>query len=549
MSKVVLLAVNAKYVHTSLAVRVIAAGINKYARVPHDVEIIEVPVQHISGRGDEIADTIAGHRPDVIGISTYIWNAGVLPDLIKSLRERLPDTIFVLGGPEVSYNAAYWLERGADYVLPGEGEYSFPPLLDVLSDAKTASGHSCKPAIPPPVRPDGPVDPYQCSGTGDVYGSAGSRDRILYVETSRGCPFKCSFCLSAGCAVRFFPIDVAKEWIRKLSRSGARTIKLVDRTFNCDAKRAYELFEYVIGLETSCCFHFEVAADLFDERTISLLSSATPGRIQLEAGLQSFYKPALEVSSRYMDMEKAARNIMALVIARNIHIHVDLIAGLPYETLIDFQDSFDRAYALGAHTLQLGFLKLLHGSQLRCKAEEFGIRYSEEPPYEIECSPWLSPEDIQILKYAENSLQHTVNKGRFLNALDYVLSASGLRPFFLFQMIGRAFPNHGTQLDSYAKHIYGLCSGIPGVSPDILCDRMTVDWLGMVKGKNMPGFMKNYNGRQRQAADAAKKQLGRGVNRCEAVVLRSGAGAFVDSGDRDPVTGLYRVYPTVPGTL
>ncbi|MCL2401303.1 MAG: B12-binding domain-containing radical SAM protein [Oscillospiraceae bacterium] len=523
MSKVVLLAINAKYVHSSLAVWVLAGGVTRYAKLPHDVHIVESTIhQH----NDDIVDLIAASAPDVVGISTYIWNASKLPGLLKLLRESLPDTALILGGPEASHNAAFWLKIGADFVLHGEGEYNLPMLLDALAEGKPAPAESSLPAEP--------IDPYNADYLNALQG------RLAYLETSRGCPFQCAFCLSGGSGVRFFPIESAKTQIYKLSQSGARTIKFVDRTFNCDANRAYELFEYIIGLDTTCCFHFEVGADLFDERTLSLLSTAPPGRIQIEAGLQSFFEPALNASSRQTDLHKAEQNIRAILQSRNIHVHVDLIAGLPYETLPDFQNGFDRAYALGAHTLQLGFLKLLHGSQLRAQAENLEIHYSAEPPYEIQHSPWLSAEDLQTLKHAENALQHTYNKGRFLSVLEYVLSVSGIRPFSLFRALGEAAPNHATSLSDYAVGIYDFCVNLPGIDANALKDRLICDWLSMVKGKNAPHFLKN-DGRNR-VTETAEQMLGRKIPRVEAAMLSTGKGVFADSVHRDPVTGLYTLH-------
>jgi len=332
-------------------------------------------------------------------------------------------------------------------------------------------------------------------------------------------------------------------------------------------------------MDTVSRFHFEVAPDLFDSRMIDLLREAPPGRIQLEAGLQSFFAPALKAVSRPMDIEKAERNIRELTREGNIHIHVDLIAGLPYETLPDFLDSFDRAFTLGAHTLQLGFLKLLHGSALRARAEALGIKYSAEPPYEIKSSPWLGEGDIALLKQVENALQHTYNKCRFLSTLEYVSSASGARPSYHFENLGALAWNAGTDLSVYATQIFNVFVKLPGVDRDVLRDRMVCDWLGMVKGKNMPDSLRSPGNmhiqadgdpwsvgsvgapgfsaalgpdsvsgssvaltvRRRNVVAAAEKQLGRKIRRDEVSVLSSGVGVYVDSEDRDPVTGLYRV--------
>ncbi|MCL2616912.1 MAG: DUF4080 domain-containing protein, partial [Defluviitaleaceae bacterium] len=260
-----------------------------------------------------------------------------------------------------------------------------------------------------------------------------------------------------------------------------------------------------------------------------------------EAGLQSFFQSALDASSRKTDLGRAEQNIRALLRAGNIHIHIDLIAGLPYETLADFKRGFDRAYALGAHTLQLGFLKLLHGSRLRQQADALGIQYNYAPPYEIQSSPWLSPQDLYTLKITENALQHTYNKGRFLHTLEYVLAVSGISPFALFNTIGQAAPNHATDLVDYAESVYGVCVKLPGVDAEILRDSMICDWMSMVRGNNTPPFLRR-GGRGRALSGTAEQMLGRKIARGECAVLSSGVGVFVDSKDRNVVTGLYKLY-------
>jgi len=521
MKKIVLVAINAKYVHSSLAAWVIAAGISKNAHHPYDVQIVEATIHNDNA---EIVSKIAAHSPDIVGISAYIWNASKLPEILKLLRESLPSAKLILGGPEAVFNVEYWLGSGADVVLQGEGEYTFPDFLNEMVQAER--NEEC----------DDYIDPYT-----DEYFAA-LQGRLAYVETSRGCPFTCAFCLSAGTNVRYFPMETVKEQLLKLSKSNARTIKLVDRTFNCNAKRAYEIFEYILGLDTECCYHFEVAADLFDERTIALLQTAPPGRIQFEVGLQSFHEPALEASSRKTSLHEAELRIKELLSAGNIHMHVDLIAGLPYETLSDFEKSFGKAFSLRAHTLQLGFLKLLHGSELRRQAPSLGIIFNENPPYEIISSPWLSTEDFTFLKQVENALSHTYNKGRFLTSIEYVLTVSNISPFDLFHKIGTSAPNHGTDLPAYALEIIDICLKLPNVDRQTFLDLMVYDWMGMVKGKNMPDRLRVIDTNRSQVISEAKMRLGRKIRRDEAAVMLSGKGIYVDSETRDPVTGLYKVF-------
>ena len=538
-----LLAVNAKYVHSSLSVRFLAAGMEAYARWHHNVSVAEATInQNIK----QIVDLAAENEPEAVGISTYIWNAGLLPDILTELRRRLPRVTVVLGGPEAAHNAEYWLSRGADFVLRGEGEHSLPMLLDALDEKDFGQLDDIpglcfyknkKPRFNPPEGlPGAYVNPYN-----DAYfQSLGGR--IAYIETSRGCPFQCAYCLSGGTGVRFLPLERAKEQIKRLAESGTRTVKFVDRTFNCNAARAYAILEYVIGLPGDWCFHFEAAADLFDERTLALLNTAPPGRIQIEIGLQSFHKPTLEAVARKTNLEKAEKNIRTLLAGQNIHLHVDLIAGLPFETFPVFQSSFDRAYALEAHTLQMGFLKLLHGSRLREQAEVLGLVYQAEPPYEIISSPWLSEEEMLVLKRTENALQNTYNKGRFLSSLRYSMSASGLGPFALFRGLGEAAESHATPLADYAGQVYRYLSTLPGVNENKLRDHMVCDFLSMTKGKTMPDFLKSRGEKQRRAVETASRQLGRVIDYDEAAVLSSGGGVYADSTDRNPVTGLYTLH-------
>jgi len=515
MHKIVLLAINARYIHSSLSVWALAGGIANHMRsaaetasagsesaenravetavvesATAEIATVETAAAKTTAIKTTLADvaviettinqsveTIAGQviaeNPSIIGISTYIWNARLLPDILSLLRRSLSQSVIVLGGPEASFNAKHWLLRGADYVLRGEGECSFPLLIDSILKVSTLTEmpRVCKsedwqrpesiPGLcwlaegqfrenaeraPTGTTPTGtPPDPYSSEWYSSLKG------RIAYLETSRGCPFSCAFCLSGQSNARFFSIEYAKQQLSALSLSGARTIKLVDRTFNCDPDRAYTLFEYIINMDTNCCFHFEVAADLFDERTIALLATAPPGRIQLEAGLQSFFEPTLHAVSRRTDIQKLEQNIRAIRSFENIHLHIDLIAGLPLETFTEFQNSFNRAYALSAHKLQLGFLKLLHGSTLRAQAQELKIEYSQLPPYEIISSAWISAAELDVLRKAEDALEHTYNSGRFLSALSYVLTAASIKPFDLYRSIGEQIPHSGMPLPFMQK--------------------------------------------------------------------------------------------------
>ncbi|MDR2590740.1 MAG: B12-binding domain-containing radical SAM protein [Oscillospiraceae bacterium] len=556
--KVVLLAINAKYVHSSLSVWILAEAVRSYSKKKHDVVVLEATINQ---ELDDILKMITEQKPDVIGVSTYIWNAKMLPNLLDLIKQKLPSVTIVLGGPEASFNVDFWLENGADFVIQGEGEQKFPKLLDELGIkeytvrgiAGQARNDSCFRVDLDKALNDGNyqmdfgkacndgihlytyLDPYT-----DEYFSA-LKGRLSYIEASRGCSFSCSFCLSAENDVKYFPLDLVKKQIDKLSQSDTHTIKFVDRTFNSNKKRAYELFEYILELDTKCCFHFEVAADLFDEKTLLLLAKAPLGRIQFEIGLQSFFEQTLKACARKTNLKKAEQNIQTLLGYKNIHIHIDLIAGLPYEALEDFKKSFNRAYALKADVLQLGFLKLLHGSVLRSQAEEFGINYSKEPPYEITDNKWLTKADIKALKHTENALQHTYNKGRFLTAIKYVLTATGLTPYKFYYSFGKSFPNHGTQLELYAQHFFQFCKTLPNIDEDTLIDKLSYDWLCKKKKKNAPVFMKREGARCKTVHANAEKKLGQKLRKEEVLILHTGEIIFVNSENKNPVTGLYEV--------
>ena len=486
--KAAICAIHSQYIHSALAPWCLAAGIEAYAEQPLAYEVIEATVNQPT---EAVLQKISQADADVIALSCYIWNIRMIEQIGPKLRALRPKATIVLGGPESSFRPESILRRWdwVDMVLCGEGERPFAMLLDALAAGAEVG---CVPGLcyraegrvicqPMYLPEEEPPSPYTQAYLQTLNG------RIAYLETTRGCPFSCSFCLSgAEQGVRFFSLERAKREMLLLAQSGARTIKLVDRTFNCNPGRAYELIAFLIeqagkGIPAGVCFHFEVGADLFDERTLALLRTAPAGLIQMEAGLQSFYPPTLAAIRRKTDIAKLERNLRTLIAMGNMHIHIDLIAGLPYEDLQEFGRSFDRAFALRPQMLQLGFLKMLHGSLIRRQAAQWGYRFDEQAPYEIQENQGFCHTDRRTLHATEDALERMYNSGRFLHTIDYLLEATGLRPFALFTAMGKRTAEMGDtagiSLDAYTERIWEIGRTFAGVDSMRLRDAMVTDRL------------------------------------------------------------------------
>ena len=410
----------------------------------------------------------------------------------------MPQVPIILGGPEVTFNPEPYLADGmCDYVLCGEGEIAFTRLCDALiADEDILEGCGIaywdktarKAVLPEPIVCEDLAElesPYTPEYLAKLPG------RIAYMESSRGCPFSCAFCLSGACrGVRNFPMESVKRAILLLWRSGVNTVKFIDRTFNADRKRAEEILLFILENypnEPSVSFHFEVAADRLAPTTLALLENAPRGLFQLEAGLQSFNPKTLEAVARHTDLDKLCVNVRRLLASGNAHIHVDLIAGLPYEGFDSFRDSFNKAYALHADMLQLGFLKLLYGSALRESADEYAYVFDENPPYEIRSTAWLSAHEMEVLHGVENACDRLHNSGRFGKTLEYVLQSTGLEPFDLLRAFGAkpAMP-----LDQYTALAFEFFASLDGVERAVLRDKMCRDRLMSNRSGKLPDCLK-----------------------------------------------------------
>ncbi len=488
----VICCLNSKYIHSSLALWCLLAGVRTYAEKSITASVVEgtinEPIQNVVQR-------IVEKQPDVVGFCCYIWNILSVAELTKQLRKQLPNTRIVWGGPEVSYCAEHVLQtyKEVDFVLSGEGEKPFALLLNVLSHADEYSnvpGLSYRAGEDivvgtPYVTKEIPPSPY-LSEYFEILGG-----RIAYLETSRGCPFSCAFCLSGRCgSVRYYPLERAEKELLLLANSGTKTVKLVDRTFNANRERALHLFRFIVEhygkeIPVDVCFHFEIAGDLLDEETITVLSEAPTGLFQLEIGIQSFHEPTLAAICRKTDCTRLSQNIRKVLACDNVSVHIDLIAGLPHENREIFAESFNKAFSLQPHMLQMGFLKLLHGAPMRENAAQYPCTYSPIAPYEVTSTPWLTAEDLQHFHLVEEVLERLYNSGRFRRTLQYLLKGTGKTPFALFSQLADCLPNGSLSLDEYTEALYAACSTWGSVDKTMLrnimaCDRLATNPSGLL---------------------------------------------------------------------
>ncbi len=544
--KVTLLALGAKYIHLSPAPFYLAAELSD---TPYTVEILDHSVNE--SKETVLADIISS-APDVIGFSAYIWNIVYLKELLPMVKNALPHVFIVLGGPEVSYCAQEILEKlsACDAVLSGEGEIPFRMCCDAVCQKTELS------AVPGiSYREKGSIvlgTPYIGKGTPKSPLDAGYAEalkgRIAYIESSRGCPFSCAFCLSGRCGgVRFFDMEQTKRDILLLSRE-SRTVKFVDRTFNAKCAHCREIILFILEhykkeIPEGTCFHFELAGELLTDDIMSLLEKAPRGLFQAEIGVQSFHAPTLRAIRRSDKTERLSANIARLLQNGNVHVHIDLIAGLPEESLSAFENSFNLAYALSPHMLQLGFLKLLHGAPMREEKEKFPCRYRANPPYEIISTPVLTENDLGYIHTVEKGLDRVYNSGRYRRTLSLCSQkGSAHSPFRLFFELGIALnmlPTRYTLNDEIgALYSFFLQMGLPA---NELRDAMLLDFLSVNSSRFVPSALRRENplyGRVKNET-ARLCPLSKGVRRAIMLFESRKEIALVDYTEKDPVTGEY----------
>lgn len=430
--KVILVSLNSKYIHSNLAIRYLSSY------VAGDIDIYEFTINQSP---DFIASEIYKILPDMVGFSTYIWNLNETLRVCEILKVVKPEIKILLGGPEVSYDGYQIMKEKSyiDYIIYGEGEATFREFLDVMtmgSDFNKVKGliyREGSKLVRNEERDlirDLNTIPFPYEGIGEEF-----ENRIIYYESSRGCPFNCKYCLSSTFkGVRDLSIERVKADLEKLIEAKVRQVKFVDRTFNANKNHAMEIMKFIKEKDPeNINFHFEITAHLIDDEMLGFLKDTKKGLFQFEIGVQSTNDSTIDAIGRTTDFLKLAKVVKEIKSFNNIHQHLDLIAGLPYEDYESFKNSFNEVYNLKAEKLQLGFLKLLKGSELRLAKERYGYKYIDDPPYEVLESKYISYQELLQLKGVEDLVEKYYNEGYFEYTLDYIIKKNYKSPIDFFE--------------------------------------------------------------------------------------------------------------------
>jgi len=431
--KILLVGVNAKYVHTNLAIRSLQVAAKDKGI---ETEICDVT---INDREENITRKLLSKKADLIGFSCYIWNIDMIARVTEVLKKSRPSTCILWGGPEVSYDSQKILEtyEGVDYIFSGEGEEQFPILIQHLQKDESISDMPCvfsrngknegKSLV---IAEDLDQIPFVYTETSiqAIY------HKIIYYESMRGCPFNCSYCLSSTLkTVRYRSLEKVFKEIDFFIDQKIPLIKFVDRTFNMDINRTKKIIQHIINRPNQTCFHFEVAGDLFDDELLALIGQSRPGQMQFEVGIQSTNAKTLKAITRRTHLDKIEHTVKTIIAFKNAHVHVDLIAGLPFEDYTVFEQSFNDTIALRPNMLQLGFLKLLKGTAIRENYEAFHYRFKSFAPYEVISNDFLSADELMQLRSIENLVERYYNSGVFYHTMLEILQNIE-NPFKFFEI-------------------------------------------------------------------------------------------------------------------
>ena len=537
--KILLAACNAKYIHSNLAVYDLQAYASEYT------DYVILKEYTINQQKDDIMRDIYLEHPDVVCVSCYIWNISFVKELMADLAKILPDADFWAGGPEVSYDAEKFLSENPEFtgVMVGEGEETFqelsgyyvkknPEKLENITGICYRDGEK--------IIHNGWRQIMDLSSIPFIYKDLSEfKNRIIYYESSRGCPFSCSYCLSSvDKKLRFRDIEMVKKELQFFIDHKVPQVKFVDRTFNCKHDHAMAIWKYINDHDNGVTnFHFEISADLLREEELQEMSTMRPGLIQLEIGVQSTNPDTIKAIHRTMDFEKLKGIVDRIHSFENIHQHLDLIAGLPYEDYDSFRNSFNDVYALKPQQLQLGFLKVLKGSHMMEMCREYGIVYKNREPYEVLSTKWLDYGHVLKLKNVENMVEVYYNSGQFQKTLEY---AESFFPdaFSIYEGLGIFYMEKGygdvshTRMRRY-EILLEYLETVPGISRAEVADRMILDLYLRENLKSRPGFAGNQKPYEKLVWDYRKRA--HVPKNAHVEVFGNGRALYFDYNRKDPL--------------
>lgn len=538
--KILLAACNAKYIHSNLAVYDLQAYASDYA------DHIVLKEYTINQQKDDIMRDIYLEHPDVVCVSCYIWNLSFVKELMADLIKILPGADFWAGGPEVSYDAEKFLTENSEFkgVMVGEGEETFKELAGYYveknpQDLKNMTGICYRDGDQ--IIHNGWRQIMDLSSIPFIYKDLSEfKNRIIYYESSRGCPFSCSYCLSSiDKKLRFRDTETVKKELQFFIDNKVPQVKFVDRTFNCKHDHAMAIWKYINEHDNGVTnFHFEISADLLREEELQEMSTMRPGLIQLEIGVQSTNPDTIKAIHRTMDFEKLKGIVDRIHSFGNIHQHLDLIAGLPYEDYDSFRHSFNDVYALKPQQLQLGFLKVLKGSHMMEMCREYGIVYKTQEPYEVLSTKWLDYDHVLKLKTVENMVEVYYNSGQFQNTLEY-LENFFQDAFSIYERLGSFYVEKGygdvshTRMRRY-EILLEFLEDVPEISMDQVKDQMVYDLYLRENLKSRPGFARDQKPFERQVWDFRKRE--KVAKNAHVEVFADGTVLLFNYADRDPLT-------------
>lgn len=505
--KVLLTAINSKFIHSNLAIRYLKA----YTKdLNYDCKIREFS---INDREEKILEEIIKEKPDIVAFSTYIWNIEMITKLSELIKIVNSDIEIVYGGPEVSYDSVNILkELKGDYIIQGEGEETFREFIKYkLGELKISSirglyykerSEVINNGSRPLMNMNDCVFPYEEDENLD--------NKIVYYEASRGCPFNCKYCLSSTIhGVRFLEIERVKRELQYFIDKKVKLVKFVDRTFNCNHKFAMAIWEFLIAANTDTQFHFEISADILKDKELELLRKAPKDRFQFEVGVQTTNDTVLNNINRFVNFTDIKDKVCELLEIKNIKQHLDLIAGLPGEDLTSFIKSFNDVYSIEPEEIQLGFLKLLRGSSMREEAERYGMKFSPYPPYEILATKDISYNELLILKKVEEMVDKYYNSQKFNNIIKFLINSFNT-PYEFYLSLGEFFDKNGyfnrnIGNNEYYKVFLDFNEEITMLDKEALKDIIKYDYLSFNKRRGMPEFL--FNDMNKEEEKYIREQL------------------------------------------